>query len=85
MKTFKETVNRNNASFRGKMGELNVQKSALSEEKKQLEAKTALLEQELTSLRSSQTSNTEGNTVAAAQTLELQKQNGIIVRRSEYS
>ena len=85
MKTFKETVNRNNASFRGKMGELNVQKSALSEEKKQLEAKTAFLEQELTSLRSSQTSNTEGNTVAAAQTLELQKQNGIIVRRSEYS
>lgn len=82
MKTFKDTVNRNNTSFRAKLGELNGQKSALSEEKKQLEAKTASLEQELASLRSSQTSNTEGNAVAAAQTQELQKQNGIIVRRS---
>jgi len=85
MKTFKDTVNRNNTSFRAKLGELNGQKSALSEEKKQLEVKTASLEQELASLRSSQTSNTEGNTVAAAQTQELQKQNGIIVRRSQYS
>jgi len=82
MKTFKETGNRNNASFRAKMGELNSQKSTLSEEKKQLEAKIASLEQELSSLRSSQTSNTEGNTATAAQIQELQKQN---VRRSEYS
>lgn len=85
MKTFKDTVNRNNTSFRAKLGELNSQKSALSEEKKQLEAKIASLEQELASLRSSQTSNTEGNTGAGAQIQELQKQNGIIVRRSEYS
>jgi len=85
MKTFKETVNRNNISFRAKMGELNGQKSTLSEDKKQLEAKIASLEQELSSLRSSQTSNTEGNTVAAAQIQELQKQNGTIVRRSKYS
>lgn len=84
MKTFKDQVTRSNTSFRAKMGELNGQKSALSEEKKQLEAKIASLEQELASLRSSQASNTEGNTVAAAQIQELQKQNGIIVRRSEY-
>ncbi|KIM43182.1 hypothetical protein M413DRAFT_9931 [Hebeloma cylindrosporum] len=78
MKGFKEQVNRSNTSFRAKLGELNGQKSALSKEKKELETRIATLEEELASLRSSQASNSEGNTVATAHIQELQKQNGII-------
>ena len=75
---------KNTQQFRTKMGELNKQKSALADEKRQLEARVSSLEQENSTLQSSLSSKPSAPPPSPAPTSvspeETQKLNALIVR-----
>jgi nucleoprotein TPR len=82
-RSHKETYVKNTQQFRTKMGELNNQKSALADEKRQLEAKVSSLEQENSTLQASLASKPSAPppspAPASVSPEETQKQNALIV------
>lgn len=76
LRAHRESSTKNTQGFKAKLGELNSQKSMLTEEKRQLEAKVATLEQENSALK---TSKLEAAPASATQAEELQKQNALLV------
>jgi len=73
LRAHRDSAIKNTQGFKQKLGELNTQKSSLTEEKRQLEVKVSSLEQEITVLRAAQVPKTDAPPTSAAQTEEQNK------------